>query len=276
MKGTKLKPSVVTKKNKRKLRYFVAVVGFVLVALELTLAFKVVALYQSLICSAYLLFNILVDVSAWVRKRGRKVRYLEGRLIGGLILIPFLSLFNILLGLIAPWVSEEIIWLCSFAIIIVLAILAQVPDYIVMERSFSKKKRRAVRRAIGVSLTLVIPYVSVISILTVLGVLSHRIQLMAVLAFLPIMFFAMTLSSMIARLSKVKDALAGGICFVSVTAIPFAVAVFMALPVSYQIPYICVLIVAYVSFIFWLRSVRARNRQERERRMRAQKAVFNG
>ena len=275
MKGTKLKSGVVTEKNKRKLRYFVAVVGFVLVALELTLAFKVVALYQSLICSAYLLFNILVDVSPWIRKRGRRVRYLEGRLIGGLILITFWSLFNMLLGLIAPGISEEIIWLSSCAICIILTILAQVPDYIVMERSFSKKKRSAVRRAIGVMCAIVIPYIAIVFFLRAYNVLPSRSWFWssAVLAFLPIVFFAMVLSSMIANLSKVKDALAGGICFVSVTAIPFAVAVFMALPVSYQIPYICVLIVAYVSFIFWLRSVRARNRLERERRIRTRAKV---
>jgi hypothetical protein len=270
-KGARLRSAVVTKKNKRKLRYFVAVVGFVLVALELMLAFNAVALYQSLICSVYLLFNILIDVSAWideywVRKYGRKVSYPEGRLIGGVILIPFWLLFNWLLGLIQPKVSQEIIWLCSLAIVMVLTIMAPVPDYIIRERSFSKKKRSAVRRAIGVLLTIVIPYITIIVILSAFGVLSRHSQSLAVLAFLPIMFFAMTLSSMIASRSQLKDALAGGTFFASVTAIPFAVAVFMALPISYQIPYVCFLIVAYMSFIYWLRSVRAKNRQKRERR----------
>jgi hypothetical protein len=82
-KGTRLRSAVETKKNQGKFRYLVAVVGFVLVAVESMLAFKEVALYQSLICSVYLLFNILLDVSAWidrywVRKYGRKVSYLEG------------------------------------------------------------------------------------------------------------------------------------------------------------------------------------------------------
>jgi hypothetical protein len=270
-KGTRLKSALVTKKNKRKLRYFVAVVGFVLVALELMLAFTVVALYQSLICSVYLLFNILIDVYAWideqwVRKYGRRISYPEGKLIGGVILLPFWLLFNLLLGLIAPRISQEIIWLCSFAIVIVLTIMASVPDYIIRESSFSKKKRSAVRRAIGVLCAIVVPYVAIVVFLSAYSVLSSRSQSLAVLAFLPIMFFAMTLSSMIASLSQLKDALAGGTFFASVTAIPFAVAVFMALPTSYQIPYICVLIIAYMSFVYWLRSIRAKNRQKRERR----------
>jgi len=51
-----------------------------------------------------------------------------------------------------------------------------------------------------------------------------------------------------------------------VTIVPFVVAVFTALPISFQIPYVCGSIVAYVSFIYWLRSVRAKNRQKREKR----------
>ena len=180
--------------------------------------------------------------------------------------MPFWLLFNWLLGLIAPRVSQEIIWLCSFTIVIVLSIMASVPDYIIRERSFSEKKRSAFRRAIGVMLTIVVPYITIIVTLSAYGVLSSRGQSLAVLAFLPIMFFAMMLPSMIASRSQLKDALATGTFCASVTAIPFAVAVFMALPFSYQIPYICVLIVAYVSFIYWLRSVRAKNRQKRERR----------
>lgn len=265
-KGTSLKSAVVTKKNKRKLRYFVAVVGFVLVALELMLTFNAVALYQSLICLVYLLFNILVDVGDWVRKCGRKISYPEGRLIGGMILIPFFLLFSLLLGSIAPKISQEIIWLCSLAIVMVSAIMASVPAYIIRERSFSEKKRSAVRRAIGVLCAIVIPYVALVVFLSVLGVLSSRNQSLAVLAFLPVMFFALTLSSMIARRSQLKDAVAGGTFFASVTAIPFVVAVFMELPTFYQIPYVCVLVVAYLSSIYWLRSIRAKNRQKRERK----------
>ena len=271
MKDTRLKSVVETKKHQPKFRYFVAVVGFVLVPLELMLAFNMVALYQSLICSIYLLFNILFDLSAlvdryWIQKYGRKIRYSEGKLIGGLILMPFWLLFNWLLGLIAPKISQEIIWLCSFAIVMILIIMASVPDYIVRERSFSEKKRNVTRRAIGAMLTIVIPYITIVVVLSAYGVLSSRSQSLAVLAFLPIMFFAMTLSAMIANRSLLKDALAGGTIFASVTAIPFVVAVFVTLPVSYQIPYVCVLIVAYISFIHWLRSARAKNRQKREKK----------
>jgi hypothetical protein len=260
-----------TKRNQRKFRYLVAVVGFVLVAIELVLAFNEVAVYQSLICSVYLLFNILVDLFPWInrywiQKHGRKLNYAEGKLIGGVILMPFWLLFNWLLGLIAPRVSQDVIWLYSLAIVIVLTIISSVPDYIIKERSFSERKRRAVRRAIGVMLTTVIPYITIIVTLSSIGVLSRHSQSLAVLAFLPIMFFAATLSSMIASRSQLKDALAGGTFFASVTVIPFAVAVFMALPFSYQIPYVCVLVVAYVSFIYWLRSVRVKNRQKRERK----------
>jgi hypothetical protein len=269
--GTRLRSVVETEKNKRKFRYFVAVVGFVLVAIELVLAFNEVAVYQSLVCSVYLLFNILVDLSPWinrywVQKYGRKLSSAEGKLFGGIILMPFWLLFNWLLGLIAPSVPQEIIWLYSLAIIIALVIMASVPDYIIRERSFSEKKRSAVRRAIWVSLILVIPYISVISILSVLGVLSHRIQSLTVLAFLPIAFFTIALSGGIAKRYPLEETLEGGIFWVMVTVIPFAVAVFIALPFSYQIPYICVLVVAYVSFVFWLRSVRAKNRQKRERK----------
>jgi hypothetical protein len=262
---------VETKKKQRKSRYFVAVVGFLLVAIELMLVFNEVALYQSLICSVYLLFNILIDLSAWidrywVQKCGRKINYVEAKFIGGVILMPFWLLFNWLLGLIAPRISQEIIWLWSFAIVIVLIIISSVPDYIVRERSFSKKKRSAVRSAIGVLVTLVVPYVAIVVILSAYGVLSSGSKTLAVLAFLPIMFFAMMLSSMIASRSQLKDALAAGAFFAGVAAIPFAVAVFMVLSVSYQIPYICALVVAYVSLIYWLRSIRAKNRLERESR----------
>jgi hypothetical protein len=110
----------------------------------------------------------------------------------------------------------------------------------------------------------VIPYITIVVILSAFGVLSHGSQSLAVLAFLPIAFFAMTLSSMIASRSPFIDALTGGTFFALITAIPFAVAIFMAIPTSYQIPYISVLIVAYMSFIYWLRSVRVKNRQKRE------------
>jgi Na+/proline symporter len=196
----------------------------------------------------------------------KKSKLPRRQLVGGVVLIPFWLLFNWLLGLIAPRVSQEIIWLCSLAVVLVLIIMVSVRDYIIKERSNSEKKRSAVRRAMRILLTIVIPYIAIVVILSAFGVLSSRSQSLAALAFLPILFFAMTLSSMVASRSQLRDALASGTFFASVTAIPFAVAVFMALPVSYQIPYICVLIVAYVSFIYWLRSVHAENRQKRERR----------
>lgn len=262
---------VAAKKSKRKFRYFIAVMGFLLVAFELMLAYNVVALYQTLVLSAYLLFNILIDVSAWidrywVSKYGRKVTYVEGKLIGSVILIPFWRLFSLLLGLIAPRVPQEVIWLCSVAIVIVLTILSSVPDYIIKERSFSKKKRKAVRRAIGVMLAIPIPYIAVVIFLSSSNVLSSRSQSLAVLTFLPIMFFAMTLSSMIASQSPVRDALASGTFFACVTAIPLTVAVFIALPAFYQIPYILGLTATYIAFIYRLRLVREKNRQKRERR----------
>jgi len=85
---------VETKTNKRKFRYSVAVVGFVLIAVELVLSFNKVALYQCLICSVYLLFNILIDLSLWinrywVREYGRKISYPEGKLIARASTIPF-------------------------------------------------------------------------------------------------------------------------------------------------------------------------------------------
>lgn len=262
---------MAAKNSKRKFHYFIAFVGFLLVALELMLACNVVALYQSLVLSAYLLFNIYYDVGAWidrhfVSKYGRRISYVEGKLIGGMILIPFWTLFSLLLGLIAPRVPQETIYLCSVAIVIVLTILSLVPHYIIKERSFSEKKRSAVRRAIGVSLAIPIPYIAVVIFLSASNILSSHSQSLAVLAFLPIMFFAMALSSMIASRSPLRDSLAAGLFFAGVTAIPFAVAVFIALPVFYQIPYICGLTVAYVTFIYWLRLVRAENRQKRERR----------
>lgn len=263
--------SVTTKRGKRNFRYFIAVVGFLLVALELMLAYYVVALYQSFFLSAYLLFNIYVDVTAWINRYwvsifGTKITYVEGKLIGGIIGIPFWRLFSLLLELIAPGVQQEVIWLCSVAIVIALTILSLVPDYVIRERSFSEKKRKAVRRAIGVSLAITSPYIVVVIFLSASNVLSSHSQSLAVLAFLPIMFFAMTLSSMIATFSPLKDALASGTFFAGVTAIPFAVAVFIALPVFYQIPYICGLTATYVAFTYWLLLIREENRQKRERR----------
>lgn len=271
--------AVERKKNQRKFRYLVAVVGFVLVAPELMLALDELALYQSLICSIYLLFSILLDVSAWAgrywtQRYGRKVSYPEGKLIFGVILIPFWLFFNWLLGLIAPWFSYIVVWSLSFAIIMVLILSVSAYSFAVKKREFEmadevaqkvhestrKRKPSSLRRAIGVLLIIVILYVTVIVILSVLGILSSHSQSLAVLAFLPVMFFAMVLSSMISNRSPLKEALAGGIFFAMVTAIPFAVAVFVILPVLYQIPYICVLVIAYVSFIYWLRLVRAKNR----------------
>ena len=126
-------------KNRRKFRFLVAVIGFVLVALELLLALYEVALYQSLTFSVYLLFNILVDVSTrteryWTQKYGRKVSYAEGKLIFGVILIPSWLLFNWLLGLIAPWFSYVVIWSLSFAIIIVLILSVSLYGFVVKKR----------------------------------------------------------------------------------------------------------------------------------------------
>jgi uncharacterized membrane protein (Fun14 family) len=262
---------VETKKNYRKFRYLVAVVGFLFVATELMFAFNEAAVYQSLICSVYLLFNILVDMWRW-RDR-TKVSYAKGRLIYGAILIPFWMLFNLLLGLIAPRISEEIIWLYSLAIIIALVIAASVPDYVIRERSFSEKKRRAVRRAIRVTLMLIVPYVLIFCVLSLFGVLSYRIQLLAVLAFMPLAFFTMMLADGIARSHPLEETLGIGYFVTMVTVIPFFMGVFRVLPASYQIPYICILIVVYASFIYWLRSVRAKNRQKRERK--ASKSVLS-
>lgn len=275
--------AVVGKKNQRKFRYLVAVIGFVLVALELMLALDQVALYQSLIFSVYLLFNILIDVSSWTerywtQKYGRKVSYPEGKLIYGVILIPSWLLFNWLLGFITPWISQEIIWLYSFAIIIALILTVSAFNRIAKKRESTmahdvtekvstrtqEKKRSAVRRAKEVLLAIVIPYITVIVILSVLSVLSRKSQSLVVIAFLPVMFFALGLSSMISNRSPLKEALVIGIFWAMVAVVPFAVAVFMVLPVSYQIPYICILLIAYVSFIYWLRLVRARNRQKRK------------
>jgi hypothetical protein len=280
-KGTGLRSAVERKKNQRRFRYLVAVVGFVLVALELMLALGEVALYQSLICSVYLLFNILIDVSAWTerywtQKYRRKVSYPEGKLIYGVILIPSWLFFNWLLGLIAPWFSQEIIWWYSFSIIIALILTVGAYRYIARKRESTmaqdvtkevstrtqEEKRSAVRRANEILLAIVIPYITVIVILSVLGVLSRKSQSLAVIAFLPVMFFALGLSSMTSNRSPFKEALVIGIFWAMVAVVPFAVAVFMALPVSYQIPYICILLIAYVSFIYWLRLVRARNRQK--------------
>jgi len=137
--GTILGSAAEGKKSQRKFRYLVAVIGFVLVALELMLALDEVAVYQSLICSAYLLFNILIDVSAWTerywtRKFGRKTNIAEGRLIFGAILIPSWLLFNRLLGLIAPLFSYVVIWSLSFAIIIVLTLSASLYGFVVKRR----------------------------------------------------------------------------------------------------------------------------------------------
>ena len=192
--------------------------------------------------------------------------YVEGKLIGGVILIRLWMLFSLLLGLIAPAVSQETIWLWSVFIVIVLTILSSVSGYLIKERSFSVEKRCAVRRAIGVMLAIPVPYVAIVIFLSVYGVVSSRILSLAVLAFLPIMFFAMVLSSMIASRSQLRDALAGGAFFAGLAAIPFAVAVPIALPILYKIPYVCSLIVAYVALIYWLRSIRAKNRQKHDRR----------
>jgi hypothetical protein len=263
--------SVATQKNRRKLRYSIAVVGFLLVALELMLAYKAVALYQSLAFSIYLLFNILVDVDAWIerywlREYGRRIRIHEARFIGGVILIPFWMLLSLLLGLIAPMVSLEAIYVWSALVVIVLTVLASVPDYVTKERSFSEKKRRAVRRAIGVSLILIIPYVSVMLTLSALGLLPHVIQPLAILAFLPLIFFTLVFAGGIARRSPLKETMEGGVFLVMVTIVPFVVAGFIALPIYSKIPYLCGSVAAYVAFIYWLRSVRAKNRQERERK----------
>jgi hypothetical protein len=127
------------KKNRRKLRFLVAIVGFILVALELMLAFNEVALYQSLICSVYLSFNILLEVPTWTerhwtQKYGRRLSYPESKLIFGAILIPFWLIFNLLLSFIAPWFSEEIICLISFAIIIALILTVSVYGFMVKKR----------------------------------------------------------------------------------------------------------------------------------------------
>lgn len=251
------------KNGKRKLRYFIAVAGFILVALELMLGLDFIALYQSLICSVYLMFNILVDVYAWTRKLG----ILEGRLILSLIMVPFWTLFSLLIGLIAPKTPLETICLSSLAIVIVLSIVALVPDYIVKERSFPAKKRRANRRAIAVLCALVIPYVVTVVILTAFGMLSRDSRSLAILAFLPIFLFAIGSSVAIANPpSSLRYVLGFGILFGGVAAVPFVVALFMALPVFCKIPYACVVVAAYVSGILWLRSVRRKNLRKREAR----------
>jgi len=268
----------VKKRRTERLRYLVAVIGFLLVVPEWMLAFYEIAFYQLLMFSLYLLFNILVDVSSWTerywaKRFRRKVSYPEGKLIYGIILIPSWWFFNWLLEAIAPWIPYVTIWWISFGIVMALILSVSAYRYISKERESVmaqtvrsrtlEKKRIATRRAIWVSLLLIAPYISVIVILSALGVLSHQVQSLAIFAFLPLAFFTMMLSGGIAKRSPSKETLEGGIFWAMLTAIPFVVAVFTNLSFSYQIPYICVLAITYLSFFYWLRSVRAKNMQKR-------------
>lgn len=175
-------------------------------------------------------------------------------------------LFSFLLGLIAPTVSREIIYLWSALIVITLTLFSPLPSYIIKERYLPAEKRSAFRRAPGVILAIPVPYVVIVIFLYAYNVMSKDILILAIVAFLPIMFFAIMTSSMIANRSQLRDALAAGIFCAGLTAIPLAVAVFVILPILYKIPYVCGLIVSYVTLIYWIRSICAENRRKRERK----------
>jgi hypothetical protein len=150
-------------KNHRRLRFAVAIVGFVLVPLELSLALYEVASYQSLVCSIYLLLNILLELSAWTEryrlKYGRKIGYAERRLILGVILVPSWLLFNWLIGLIAPGFSYVTIWSLSFAAILLLVLPVSIHGFVAEKRKseaaneiaqktfVTARKRKRYRRA---------------------------------------------------------------------------------------------------------------------------------
>jgi len=143
--------------NHRKLRYVVAIIGFVLIPLELSFALYEIALYQSLICSMYLLLNILLELSMWTgtnwtRKYRGGTIYIAGRLVFGVVLVTFWSLFNWLIGLIVPWFSYVIIWSLSLAVILLLVLSIFIRGFVVRKRGSktairtSKKPYAAITR----------------------------------------------------------------------------------------------------------------------------------
>ena len=119
----------------------------------------------------------------------------------------------------------------------------------------------ALRKAMGVLLIMVDLFIFLI---VFYAVLSNYSLFLSMLASLPVLLPSMVIASWAWKRTNLKGAVEAWIFLVIITLIPFALVFPAVLPLAYQIPYISLLVIAFVTFIYWLHLVRARNRPKRK------------